>query len=165
MSTPVDALQTELATAERELRAGYETLREMGETLASADIVAKLAQAHYVQGEYEEALHFSEVSEQAAGPEDLSPQVQWRAVRAKLLARRGEPELGVALAEEAVELAARTDFLVLHGDALLDLAETLRLAGELAAARPRAEEALALYERKGAAVPAARARALLSELS
>ena len=53
----------------------------------------------------------------------------WRQARGKLLARRGELEEGERLAREAVALAEETDMLNVHGDALLDLAEVLALAG------------------------------------
>ena len=48
-----------------------------------------------------------------------------------------------------------------HGDALLDLAEVLALAWK--DARPELEHALALYERKGNLVMAARTRSRLAE--
>jgi hypothetical protein len=69
-----------------------------------------------------------------------------------------------ALAGEAVALAARTDFLNFNGDALVDLAGVLRIAGRSGDAIPVVEEAIALYERKGNVVSAAKARALLEEL-
>jgi hypothetical protein len=102
------------------------------------------------------------VSEAATAPDDLSPGVQWRAVRAKLLARRRELEQAEALGREAVALAAETDFLVLRGDALMDLAEVLRAPGRETDAAPFVEQALELYEQKGNVVAAERARAMLS---
>jgi hypothetical protein len=54
-----------------------------------------------------------------------------------------------------------THFLGFHADALLVLAEVLRLAGRPAEATPAVEEALALYELKGNLVSAAKAQALL----
>ena len=60
---------------------------------------------------------------------------------------------------EAVARAAETDFLVVHGDALRDLAEVLRLAGREDAAGPVVAEAVVLYRRKGNVVAAERALA------
>ena len=62
------------------------------------------------------------------------------------------------MAEEAVAVAERTDDLVDHGDACLALASVLGAAGDVAGARAAAEQAVALYERKGAAALVEKAR-------
>jgi tetratricopeptide (TPR) repeat protein len=159
----VELLEGDPAAAERELRWGYESLEEMGDTVVTPVLAALLAQALYAQGRDEEGLRFSELSEEVAAPEDLSAHVQWRSARAKLLARGGRLEEGEALAREAVALAELTDFLVVHGDALVDLAEVLRLAGRGDEAVPALEDAIRLYDRKGNVVSSRRARALLEE--
>ena len=151
------------AAAERELAWGYGILDEIGESVNFPDLAAKLADALYAQGDDDRAFELSEVSKQATAPDDLSAGVQWRAVQAKLLARRGDVEQAEALAREAVALAGETDFLVLHADALMDLAEVLRLAGREDESTPVVEQALALYEQKGNVVGAERARALLPQ--
>jgi predicted ATPase/DNA-binding SARP family transcriptional activator len=157
----VEMLAGDPAAAERELGWGYGVLEEIGETQNFPDLAAKLSDAFYAQGRDERALELSKVSEAATAPDDLSPGVQWRAVRAKLLARQGDPEPAEALAREAVAIAAETDFLVLRGDALMDLAEVLRPAGRETDAVPLVEQALELYEQKGNVVAAERARAIL----
>jgi hypothetical protein len=91
-------------------------------------------------------------------------QILWRAVRAKVLARRGEPESPEKLACEAVALADRTDYLDTRGTVHLALAEVLRLAGREREAAAEAQESLRLHEAKGNVVSAATARALLAEL-
>ena len=65
------------------------------------------------------------------------------------------------MAEEAVALAERTDSLVDHGDACLALATVLQIAGDGAGARAAAQEAVGLYELKGAAALAEKARSML----
>src|SRR5207245_9363761 len=60
--------------------------------------------------------------------DDLVSQVVWRGTRARVAAQRGELAEAERLAHEAADLAARTDFLVVHGDALVDLAEVLSVA-------------------------------------
>ncbi len=67
----------------------------------------------------------AEWSQEAAADEDLSAQVSWRGVLARLLADQGSWEEAEALATEAVRLAERTDFLTLHAEALVDLSEVL----------------------------------------
>jgi hypothetical protein len=64
-----------------------------------------------------------------------------------------------------VAIAGRTDFLDMHGDALMALAEVLRQAGRDEEARSAAQEAIQLYERRGNVVSVARAGALLGELA
>ena len=118
-----------------------------------------LAHALYAQGRFEEAEQFSRISGDAAAREDLTSNILWRSARAKILARRGDLEVGLRLAEEATTLAEQTDFLNIHGDALSDQAEVLRLAGEAEEATSALQEALALYERKGNRVAARRASA------
>jgi hypothetical protein len=158
----VGLLAGDPARAEAELRWGYELLEEMGDRSGLATVAAVLADAVLAQGRDEEALRFSEQSEDAAAPEDLSAQVQWRSARAKVLARAGKTEQGESLAREAVRLAAQTDFLVLHGDALVDLAEVVGLAERGRERLPLLEEAVRLYEQKGNVVAAERARSRIS---
>jgi hypothetical protein len=78
------------------------------------------------------------------------------------LGERLDPE---SLAREAVDLAARTDHLEEHADALMTLAEVLRRAGRAAEATPALSEALRLYEQKGNTVLARRAREALARPS
>ena len=83
-------------------------------------------------------------------------------MRAKLLARQGVYAGAEALAQAAVQLAARTDLLSHHGDAQLDLAEVLRLAGKPDEADAAVRAGIELYARKGNIVQTERARALVA---
>jgi class 3 adenylate cyclase/tetratricopeptide (TPR) repeat protein len=157
----VELLAGQPAAAEEHLRSAYERLDEMGEKALFANIAAMLAQAVYAQGRYDDAAEFSRASRDAAAADDLSAQVEWRVVSAKLLARRGEGAEAEALAREAVELVARTDYLHSHGDALLDLGEVLALGGDSEGAAAAIGAGLDLYERKGDTVMAERARSRL----
>jgi MalT-like TPR region len=98
----------------------------------------------------------------AADPDDLSVQVGWRTVRALLLARGGDIPRAKSISAEAVHLAARTDWLSDHAEALLAHGEVLRMAGETEEAARTMREAIAVYERKGNEVGARRGRALLA---
>jgi class 3 adenylate cyclase/tetratricopeptide (TPR) repeat protein len=144
--------------AEERLRTALGTLESMGEKALLSSTAAMLAQALYEQGRLEDAEAAARVSRQNAAGEDVSAQIVWRGVQAKVLARRGETYDADALAREAVEIAAGTDFLTYHADALLDLAEVLGAAGRADAARDAARSALKLYEEKGNLVSAERAR-------
>jgi hypothetical protein len=73
------------------------------------------------------------------------------------------PDEAERLAREAVALAAETDMLNAHADALLDIADVLALADQ--DARKELDRALALYERKGNLVMAERTRSKLADLT
>ena len=80
-----------------------------------------------------------------------------------MLARRGELDEAQRLARDGARIAARTDFLVWRGEALLDLAEVLRLSGDSPAFSATTEEALRFFEAKGHVVLREQTRALLRE--
>ena len=150
----IETLAGDYDAAERELRWGYETLEQMGEKSSRATIAAFLAEAVYKQGRDDEAERLTEVSEELAAADDLVPQVLWRSVRAKILARRGELEQAEELGREVVELAANTDFPDLKASTSLDLAEVLDAAGKTDEAMELVDRARKLYERKGNVVAA-----------
>ena len=127
-------------------------------------VTVELSTALYHQGRYDEALELTAAFDEVPAPYDTEWQIKRRGIRAKALARRGELAEAETLAHEAVELAATTDFSTFHGDALIDLAEVLRIAGRAAEAKPAVEHAVTLYERKGNIVSAGKARTLLREL-
>ena len=98
------------------------------------------------------------MSRDTGAGEDFLAQVVWQGLLARILAARGRVAEAEELARAAVALAARTDFLNQHGDALLELAAVLAQAGRAPEARAAAGEALGLYERKGNLIAAAQAR-------
>jgi class 3 adenylate cyclase len=149
------------AGAEAILRRGHERLTEMGEKALLADTAAMLAEVVYELGRPEEAWTLTREAEAAAAADDVSAQIAWRTVRARLLARRGEIAAAKRVGAEAVDLAARTDWLSDHADALLSQGEVQRMAGEGESAARAIREAIALYERKGNTIGARRARAAL----
>ena len=81
-------------------------------------------------------------------------------MRAKLLAEEGRVDEAEELATEAVRLGERTDFLSIHGAALLDLGMVLRHSGKAEEADAALVQALELFHRKGDVVSAARAELL-----
>ena len=93
--------------------------------------------------------------------DDTLTHVIWRAVKAKALASDGRCMQAEALARSALALVEPTDMLWHHGDALLDLAEVLRLCSRPDEAADAVRAALALYEAKGNVAAADRARTLL----
>jgi tetratricopeptide (TPR) repeat protein len=152
--------------AEREQRRGCEIFREMGETGRFSTVASTLADALYTLGRYDEALSWTRESEEATSPDDLVSQVDWRRVRGKVLARRGEIARAEELVREALRIAETSiDDVHLQDKALRDNAEVLRLLGRPAEGVPYAQRALELQERKGNVAGAARASALLEKLA
>ncbi len=156
----IELVSDDAAAAEPYLRRAYEGFRRMGLDTDTADTAALLAQTCLAMNRDTEADELCSVSERLAG-HGSKASIAWRSVRAQLLARAGAHDRAKAIAEEAVSLAAVTDALVDHGDACLALATVLRIAGNTAGMRAAAEQAVALYDRKGAAALAEKARKLL----
>jgi tetratricopeptide (TPR) repeat protein len=139
------------AAAEMHLRLEYESLSQMGEKDFLSTTAALLARAVAAQGEkrYAEATQLIAISQEAAAGEDLSAQIIGQGLSARILADRGRHAEAVELASSAVALAAQTDLVSQHADALLDLAQVLAASGRPAQARAAASQALDIYQRKG----------------
>jgi hypothetical protein len=155
-------LSGDAAAAEAVLRAGYVRLSEMGEKALLASTAAMLAHSILEQGRPDDAWEFTQVAEEMAAADDLSAQIGWRSVRARILARRGEIPAAKRLSAEAVALAGRTDWLSEHADALLAQADVLGRAREPVAMSEALQSAIALYEAKGNTMGAQRARSTLA---
>ena len=113
----------------------------------------------YQLGRYDEAEESAALCERSAARSLVNAQALWRGARGMLLARRGDVGAGEALAREAVALALRTDRSDTQTDALMDLAEVLRIGGRADEAIPIVEDALRRYELKEVVPAAAQARA------
>jgi len=163
-SAVVELLADDPVAAESELRRDFESLERMGERNYISTISALLAEALYRQGRYEEAEGLSRVSEELAAADDVTSQVMWRSVRSKVLARRGTFEEAVTLAREAVRRMDESDEPDSQGDALVDLAEVLELAGKVGEAAGVLEQALDLFRAKGNSVSADRVRRRVAAL-
>ena len=117
------------AAAERELRGGYEALRDMGDQGFLASTAAVLAEAVYEQGRLAEAQQLADEAREAAVTGDLEAHAQWRAISAKLLARGGRFAAARKLASEAVALIPASAWDSRRAEMLVAKAEVLRLAG------------------------------------
>jgi tetratricopeptide (TPR) repeat protein len=147
-------LEGDPAAAERELRAGHDTLAAIGEVTLLSSVAGMLAEAIHAQGRHDEAETFTSVSEELAGADDLYTHVLWRSVRAKVLARKGRLEEAVALAREAITLVQGTDSLHLRWHAFMSQAEVLRRAGRAQDADGAIRAAISAAEQKGNLVAA-----------
>jgi len=84
---------------------------------------------------------------------------------ARILVGSGRHAEATDLASSAVALAAQTDLLSQHADALLDLAHVLAASGRVPEARAAADQALDLYHRKGNLPGSREARSYLTQYS
>jgi tetratricopeptide (TPR) repeat protein len=158
----VRMLEGQAGLAELPLRAGIDKLAAMGDGELLATTLAMLAQAVYAQGLFQEADDLCGMAAGAGATEDIVTEVIWRGVKAKILAHQGRLEDAETLARDAVRLVAPTDLLSHRGDAMLDLAEVLRMDSRTDEYHSVVQTALSLYEKKGNVIGAARARSLLS---
>ena len=97
------------------------------------------------------------MSKNHAPVEGLAAQALWRAAKAGVMVSRDDHLEAERLAREAVGLAP-AEMPNLRADLLMDLAGVLLWARQRAKTQPVIAEAIALYERKGNLVSAARAR-------
>src|ERR1700742_2544823 len=134
----------------------------MGLDADTAETAALLGRTCLALDRNAEADELCLESERLAG-NALKASIAWRTLRARLLSRGREHGEARLIAEAAVALAERTDALVDPGDSCLTLATVLGAAGDAAGARTAAERAVDLYERKGAAALAERARRVVGE--
>jgi class 3 adenylate cyclase/tetratricopeptide (TPR) repeat protein len=157
----IEVLAGRLDAAEPSLRSAFDRLEAMGDRGFLVTVAPMLADALLRLDRMDEAASLIELTVRWAIEDDLDPQIGWRRVQGRLLARRGDFENAVGVAREAVELAAGTDFIDDHGRALEDLGEVLRLAGHDEDSKAALEHALELYEQKGNTVSSKRVRSLL----
>jgi DNA-binding SARP family transcriptional activator len=158
----VELVADDPAAAEPHLRRAYNGFHRLGIDADTAETAALLARVCLALDRDGEADELCTESERLAG-HALKPSIAWRTVRAQLLARGGAHGEAREVAEQAVTLAGRTDALVDHGDACLTLAKVLNTAGDTAGARVAASKAVELYELKGAAALAEKARLIIGE--
>jgi class 3 adenylate cyclase len=158
----VELVVDDPGAAEPHLRKAYNGFRRMGLDADTAETAALLGRACLALDLDAEADELCSESERLAG-HVLKASIAWRTLRAQLRSRRNDHEEARRVAEAAVTMAERTDALVDHGDACLALAAVLAAAADTAGARAAAERAVGLYEQKGAAALADKARSLLGK--
>ena len=153
----VELLAGDLVTAEREVRADCDFLTQTGETYLLSTVTAVLSRVLRDQGRDDDALALSKTAESAAATDDVDAQVQWRSVRAPVLARMGRLEEAEALARAALTMALGAEAPLLQAESHADLAHVLEIAGRHREAREAFEAAAGLWRTKGDIVSAARA--------
>jgi predicted ATPase/DNA-binding SARP family transcriptional activator len=162
----VELAAGDAAAAERHLRQGYEALRVItGERGAFGYLAALLAEALCELGRLNEAQEMTEEAESAAAPDDIDPHTQWRATRAKLLARRGEFSAARRLVGEAQALLPPASRPLPKAQTLVAEAEVNRLSGAPDQAAACLRAALRIYDDGRATSLAEKVRAALAMLT
>jgi tetratricopeptide (TPR) repeat protein len=154
----------ELESAEKAIREACELHAQVGEKAGLSTRAGLLARVLCTLGRYDEAEEWSGTSEELGASDDIATQQLWRLARGRVLAHQGEFMEAERLMREALALIEQTDNLSEHGNALMEFAEVLELAGRREEAAAEVRRALELYERKGHLVLAERTRARLAEL-
>ena len=136
---------------------GCRLLEEVGDRGWLCTACAKLGYTYYRLGRLDDAEAQAARSAELGAPDDVANEAQWREVRARVLARRGEPEEAERLAREMFALVEHGD-LVGRAFGFFTLGEVLELNGDVAEAVEAFASALESFERKGFTVMAERAR-------
>ena len=145
----IELLADDPLAAEPHLRNAYAGLGTLGVGADAGQAAALLSRTLLLQGRVDEAEQLATDSESLAG-QNLQTAIASRAARAEIAAARRRFTEAVALAEEAVAIAATTDLTVDHANAVASLASVTAQAGEAVAAAGARARATALYEAKGA---------------
>ena len=148
----------QFARAEEAGRNACRLLEEMEERAFWSTKACEVAQSVYCLGRFEEAETWARQAADTGASDDVITQLMSRQVLAKVAARHGEFEKARAVAAEALALSDGMDAPLSQGDACLDVAEVLWLAGDPAGAVQHAERAASFYRHKGATVPWEQAR-------
>jgi class 3 adenylate cyclase/tetratricopeptide (TPR) repeat protein len=161
---PMHMLAGDHQAAEEELRDSVALLEAMNDKGFLSTIVVDLGEAVAAQGRYDEAAELAERGRSLCSDDDIVTQMGWRALRATVLAHRGELGEAERLASDAVALSEPTDYINHRAELLMRLGQVLRADGRTEESADAVARALELYERKGNQVSAARARRELADL-
>jgi class 3 adenylate cyclase/tetratricopeptide (TPR) repeat protein len=160
----IDWLEGDLASAVEHMVASYEGKIALGDRSFASTTAGAAAELLIEAGAFDEAMRYAEIALNTSAADDIASQGTGRAAMARVLSHRGDHTAADATAREAVAIFGATDYLLLHGNALIDLAHVLQAAERTAEAVAACREAIALYERKGASAYAAIAEHLLADL-
>jgi tetratricopeptide (TPR) repeat protein len=122
-------------------------------------IAAELACMLAFNGDLTKAARLAATARRNDGSDALegfATGVFWRRALARVAASDGRPDEALRLADDARKRTAASDHLSFHGETLEDVAAVHEQAGDPRGAAAALTEALAVYQRKGNVVGAAR---------
>ena len=150
--------------AERALRASMDTMDRLGDIWAYAEASWMLPRAIALQGRHDETLALIERSEERDRRVvfGVHARIHEQFVTALGLQIRGRLAEAEAASRTGVDMAEGTEFAIVHTTALEQLAEIVEQAGRPDEARELRQQSLAVHDRQGNLVGAARVQALLT---
>jgi ATP/maltotriose-dependent transcriptional regulator MalT len=151
------------AEGARLIREAYDAMSATGDRSFASTFAAELGLVLLDLQQDEDAWRFATIARETSSSDDVMSQLLGRAVQARVMSRRGEHDNAMTLANEAVAMAQRTDYLDRHGQVLIQQAFILREAGKSEDGLAVARRALALFERKGATIFVEQAQRLIDE--
>jgi class 3 adenylate cyclase/tetratricopeptide (TPR) repeat protein len=138
-----------IADGEAAARQGVAELEKLDERGFLSTMLGMLGEALYRQGRWDEVEQAADRLAELALPGDFDAAFRWRALRARVLAQRGEFEEAERLAREALDVVETTDWHMQRGEAALTLGEVMELEGRTDEACAAYERAIESFERKG----------------
>ena len=147
------------ASVEEHIRWGCAEAERLGDLVHLASLAPLLAEILLRTGDLTGAEHYMNLGRELTQVDDIDAMVRWRMAAAGIALGREDQAHAVGLARDALELVAPTEFLPLHYQAQLRLAEALRAAGDESGALAAADESTRLARLKGDRSSEARARA------
>lgn len=141
----------------------YQGKTSTGDRGWASTTAGMLAEAYLEDGKLDEAWEYASIARDTSSPDDIASQGTGRQIQARVLSAKGEHAEAEALARAALVIFSPTDYLQMHGDALVHLGYVLRAAGKSDEALGLAREAVDLYDRKGATALVERTRDLIKE--
>ena len=167
----LEELAGDLEAAEEQLRVGLEICRRTGFmpglrgfTPDLRGVTLDLARLADLQERHDEAEELVSSIHEEPETDDRWARIGWLWLQARRMARCGEADEAVRLANEMVGLAPPPEAILDRAFVLLDAAEICASTRRFDQAAPLAEEALRLHEQKGSLVSASKARARLAEM-
>ena len=148
-SSTVEMLAGDPAAAERELVRDSELLERMGERYLLSTMNGILAQVLVAQGRHDEAAVVCDKAEVASAEDDIESQVLVRSVRAELHLHTGRTDEAAAATAAAVDLLRGAEAPNIVADTLVLAGRVAAARGDLAAADRELSRAVALYRGKG----------------
>ena len=150
----------EAIDALRSIKAYYD---DRGETGINSTTTAQLARYLAGTGHFDEAAALVEQARSMAAPDDFATSIEIDRATAILAVARGDPEGALAATSAQIDTLRPTDSMMNMADALRARGEILLDLGRREEADESLDEALALYDRKGAVASARRLRTWRSE--
>ncbi|MBA3688153.1 MAG: AAA family ATPase [Chloroflexi bacterium] len=156
-------LAGDIGEAVRNLQLSYDEQIALGDRSYASTTAGFVAEAYLEAQELDEAWQYAGIARDTSASDDIASQAGGRRIQARVLSARGQHAEAEALAREAVAIMGRTDYLEMHGDALVHLGKVLHAGGKVDEALTAAGEAAEFYGRKGATFLVERTRKLVGE--